>query len=91
MDGRATQINPLASASDGLSLGADAVMPPQFYPARRGSALEIDPRRLRDLIVRWEKDRRCDDKQPVRRSSVEVAGLIQSVRGSIHPSSETTQ
>jgi len=42
------------------------------------AALEIDPRRLRQSIIRWEKDRRSGDRHEARRSSMEVAGLIQS-------------
>lgn|ERR1700730_4975218 len=42
------------------------------------AALEIDPRRLRGLIVRWEKDRRSGDKQRARRSLVEVVPTIKS-------------
>jgi hypothetical protein len=38
-------------------------------------ALEIDPRRLRDFIVRWQKDRRSADKQRmIRCCPVSVAG-----------------
>ena len=113
----ATQIEPTGFASDELSFRADAVMPAQFYPARRVSdsvepimrlmagilidavrcfqrnfnarqsykrqefreaqfwlfhdrgegpfsfqnvcnTLDIDPRRLRSSILRWQKDRR---------------------------------
>src|ERR1700693_6232373 len=130
MDDRGTRINPTGSVCDDLSF--PAVMPAQFYPARRRptsvepilrlmagilidamrcfqrnfetrdakrrrefretefwifddtgdedgpfsfevvcAALKIDPRRLRDLIVRWAKDRRAADKRRTRRSSVE--------------------
>jgi hypothetical protein len=34
------------------------------------TALEIDPRRLRDLIVRWEEDTPAADRQRTRRSIV---------------------
>jgi hypothetical protein len=53
------------------------------------SALEVDPRFLRDLIVHWEKDRCFDDKQQAGRSSVRIAGLIQSQRGRILAGSQT--
>lgn len=130
MQDRNTQIHPTGSTSDELSFPADAVMPAQFYHARRRSAsfepilrlmagilidavrclqrnfeargakrrgefkeaqfwifhdkrdgpfsfeevcaaLEIDPPRLRDLILRWEKNRRSDDRQQVGRSSAQ--------------------
>jgi hypothetical protein len=132
MSDRGPHVNPMRSACDELSFPADALMPTQFYPARRRptavepilrlmagilidatrcfqrnfeasdakrrgefretefwifhdkgnddgpfsfevvcAALEIDPRRLRNLIVRWEKDRRAADTQRARRSSVE--------------------
>ena len=38
----ATRIVPVSSASDDLSFRADAVMPAQFYPARRRSA-SVEP------------------------------------------------
>jgi hypothetical protein len=37
-----TPIDPASSASDDLSFRSDAVMPAQFYPARRGSA-SVEP------------------------------------------------
>jgi len=38
----ATRIDPMGAAGDELSFRADAVMPAQFYPARRGSA-SVEP------------------------------------------------
>jgi hypothetical protein len=38
----ATRINSASSAGEDLSFRADAVMPAQFYPARRGSA-SVEP------------------------------------------------
>jgi hypothetical protein len=130
------RIDPAGPAGDELSFRADAVMPAQFYPARRGAAsvepimrlmagilidavrcfqhsfearrsdrrqefseaqfwifddkgngpfsfecvcdsLEIDPRGLREWILRWQKDRRSGDKQRmIRRSPVNIAGRI---------------
>jgi hypothetical protein len=130
------RIDLMGPAGDEVSLRADAVMPAQFYPARRGAAsaepikrlmagilidavrsfqrnfearssgrrqefreaqfwifddkgngplsfqcvcdsLEIDPRALRNWIVRWQKDRRSGDKQRmIRRSPVNIAGRI---------------
>lgn len=130
------RIDPTGPASDELSFRADAVMPAQFYPARRGAAsvepimrlmagilidavrcfqrnfearssdrrqefreaqfwifddkgkgpfsfqnvcdsLEIDPRGLREWIIRWQKDRRSGEKQRmIRRSPVNIAGRI---------------
>jgi hypothetical protein len=124
----------------GDELRADAVMPAQFYPARRGSAsvepimrlmggiladavrsfqrnfeakspsrrqefrearfwifhdktdgpfsfedvcdaLGIDPRRLRTLILTWEKNKRPGDKpRMIRRSAVNLGGRMQSSR-----------
>jgi hypothetical protein len=124
----------------GDELRADAVMPAQFYPARRGSAsvepimrlmggiladavrtfqrnfeaksavkrqefkearfwifhdktdgpfsfedvcdaLGIDPRRLRSLILSWEKNKRPWDKpRMIRRSAVKTGGRMQSSR-----------
>jgi hypothetical protein len=133
-----TRIDPIAPAGD--ELGADALMPAQFYPGRRGSssiepitrlmggvladavrsfqrnfearspsgrqefrearfwifydkregpfsfedvcdALGIDPRRLRELITRWEKNRRVGDKpRMIRRAAVNVGGRLTSRR-----------
>jgi hypothetical protein len=132
----------IESTSDtaGDELRADAVMPAQFYPARRGSAsvepimrlmggiladavrtfqrnfeakspsrrqefrearfwifhdktdgpfsfedvcdaLGIDPRRLRTLILTWEKNKRPGDKpRMIRRSAVNLGGRMQSSR-----------
>ena len=130
------RVDPMGPTGDELSFHADAVMPAQFYPARRGAVsvepimrlmagilidavrcfqrnfeagssdrrrefreaqfwifddkgngpfsfqcvcdwLEIDPRGLRDWIVRWQKDRRSGDKQRmIRWSPVNVAGRI---------------
>src|SRR6266478_6997083 len=123
--------------SSGDDLRADAVMPAQFYPARRSSAsvepimrlmsgiladavrsfqrnfeaqtasrreefkearhwifqkgdgpfsfediceaLDIDPRRLRELIIRWEENKRLGDKpRMIRRSAVNTGGRIRS-------------
>ncbi len=124
----------------GDDLRADALMPAQFYPARRGSAsvepimrlmggiladavrsfqrnfdaqtasrreefsearhwifrgqrdgvfsfediceaLDIDPRRLRQLIVRWEQTKRPGEKpRMIRRSAVNHGGRVQSRR-----------
>jgi hypothetical protein len=134
MNDPGTRIDPTGPPGDELSFCADAVMPAQFYPARRASAsvepimrlmagilidavrcfqrnfearhssrrqefreaqswifddqgnqpfsfqcvcnsLEIDPRGVRDWIVRWQKDRRSGDKQRmIRRSPVNIAG-----------------
>jgi hypothetical protein len=122
--------------SAGDDLRGDAVMPAQFFPARRGSAsvepimrlmggiladavrsfqrnfeaqgasrrqefkearhwifdakedgpfsfediceaLDIDPRRLRELIIRWEKNKRPGDKpRMIRRSAVNIGGRV---------------
>jgi len=130
------RIDSTGPAGDELSFRADAVMPAQFYPARRGAAsvepimrlmagilidavrcfqrnfeargsdrrqefreaqfwifddrangpfsfqcvcesLEIDPRGLRERILRWQKDRRSGEKQRmIRRSPVNIAGPI---------------
>jgi hypothetical protein len=130
------RIDPMGPAGDELSFRADAVMPAQFYPARRGAAsvepimrlmagilidavrcfqrnfearrsdrrqefseaqfwifddkvngpfsfqcvcdsLELDPRGLREWILRWQKDRRSGEKQRmIRRSPVNIAGRI---------------
>jgi hypothetical protein len=124
----------------GDELRADALMPAQFYSARRGSAsvepimrlmggvladavrsfqrnfdaqtasrkeefqearhwifnaksdgpfsfedvceaLDIDPRRLRELITRWEQNKRPGDKpRMIRRSAVNRGGRVQSGR-----------
>jgi hypothetical protein len=120
-----TQIDRIGRTSD--ELGADAILPVQFYSTRRASAssepvlrlmhavlvdalrcfqrnfesrhrrrqqefreaqfwifqdkgsgpfsfedvcgvLEVDPRRLRDLIVRWENERRSINQPPMTRS-----------------------
>ena len=43
--------------------------------------LEVDPHRLRNLIVRWEKDRRSgSERRMIRRSPVIVIGRMQSRR-----------
>jgi hypothetical protein len=130
------RIDPTGHAGDELSFRADAVMPAQFYPARRGAAsaepimrlmagilidavrcfkrnfealrsdrrqefreaqfwifddkangpfsfecvcdsLEIDPRGLREWILRWQRDRRSGEKRRViRRSPVNISGRI---------------
>ena len=127
-------------SSAGDELQADALMPAQFYPARRGSAsvepitrlmggilvdavrafqrnfeakspdrrqefkearfwlfhdnadgpfsfedvcdaLGIDQRRLRDLILNWEKNKRPGDKpRMIRRSAVHPGGRVRSRR-----------
>ena len=137
----ATRIVPVSSASDDLSFRADAVMPAQFYPARRRSAsvepimrlmagilidavrcfqnnfeashpggrqkfrearlwifddegggpfsfrsvcdsLELDPRGLRNWIIRWQEKRRSGEWQrTIRRSPVNIAKRMQSRRG----------
>jgi len=137
----ATRIVPVSSASDDLSFRADAVMPAQFYPARRRSAsvepimrlmagilidavrcfqsnfeashaggrqkfrearlwifddegggpfsfrsvcdsLELDPRGLRNWIIRWQEKRRSGERQrTIRRSPVNIAKRMQSRRG----------
>jgi hypothetical protein len=134
-----TLIDPIGMAGD--ELRADAVMPVQFYPARRASvsvepilrlmdavlvdavrcfrrnfearhrdgrqefreaqfwifhdkrsgpfsfedvcdALGVDPRRLRDLIVRWENDRGSSDRQRMTRNiPIDLAKRMQSRRG----------
>ena len=139
MDDPATRFDSMTSAA-GDELRSDALMPAQFYPARRGSAavepimrlmggiladavrcfqrnfqaksrsgrqefrearfwifhpngegpfsfedvcdaLGIDPRHLRNLILRWEKNRRPGDKlRLIRRSAVTVGGQVQSSR-----------
>jgi hypothetical protein len=139
MDDAVTRIDStIVTAGD--ELRADAVMPAQFYPARRGSAsvepimrlmggiladavrcfqrnldaksasrrqefrearfwifhdkadgpfsfeevcdaLGIDPRRLRGLILSWEKNRRPGDKpRMIRRSAVNPGTRVQSRR-----------
>ncbi|MFZ2061595.1 MAG: hypothetical protein WAU82_11335 [Candidatus Binatus sp.] len=139
MDDAVTRIDTTIGAA-GDELRADAVMPAQFYPARRGSAsvepimrlmggiladavrtfqrnfeakspgrrqefrearfwifhdkadgpfsfedvcdaLGIDPRRLRSLILTWEKNKRPGDKpRMIRRSAVKTGGRMQSSR-----------
>ena len=139
MNDPGTQIDSMMGSA-GDELRADAVMPAQFYPARRVSAsvepikrlmggvladavrcfqrnfeaerpsrrqefrearfwifrdkgdgpfsfedvcgtLDIDPRRLRELIIRWEKNRRPGDKpRMIRRSAVNTGGRVQSRR-----------
>src|SRR5580658_8360868 len=139
MDNPGTQIDSMVGSS-GDELRADAVMPAQFYPARRGSAsvepimrlmggvvadavrsfqrnigaqawssrhefsearrwlfdtkedgpfsfedvcetLNIDPRRLRELIIRWEENQRPGDKpRMIRRSAVKTGGRLRSRR-----------
>jgi hypothetical protein len=151
MDDPGTRIDPIERAGDELWFRADAVMPAQFYPARRGSAavepimrlmtgllidavrcfqrtfeahhpdrrqefreaqlwifddmgtgpfsfehvcdtLGIDPRRLRNWIIRWEKDRRSGDKQRmIRRSPVNPAGKTQSRRRKDDPAAGSTK
>ena len=136
----ATQIAPMSSASDDLSFRADALMPAQFYPARRRSAsvepimrlmagilidavrcyqnnfeashsggrqkfaearfwifddeeggpfcfrsvcdsLELDPRGLRNWIIRWQEKKRSGERQrTIRRSPVKIATRMQSRR-----------
>jgi len=40
-------------------------------------ALDIDPRRLRELITRWEKNKRPGDKpRMIRRSAVNTGGQV---------------
>ncbi len=137
MENPGAQIDSMVGSA-GDELRADAVMPAQFYPARRGSAsmepimrlmggiladavrsfqrnfdaqsasrrqefsearhwifqrkddgpfsfedvcetLDIDPRRLRELIVRWEKNKRPGDKpRMIRRSAVHVGGPVRA-------------
>jgi hypothetical protein len=139
MDDAVTRIDSTIGTA-GDEFRADAVMPAQFYPARRGSAqvepimrlmggiladavrsfqrnfeakspsrrqeyrearfwifhdkadgpfsfedvcdaLGIDPRRLRSLILSWEKSRRPGDKlRMIRRSAVQVGGQVRSRR-----------
>jgi hypothetical protein len=141
MNDPGARIDAVGPARDELSYLADAVMPAQFYPTRRGSAavepivrlmggiladavrcfqrnfdarsqnkrqefreakfwifhdrgegpfsfedvcdaLGIDPRRLRLLITRWEKNRRPEDKpRMIRRSAVNTGGRMQARRG----------
>jgi hypothetical protein len=139
MDDAVTKVDStMLTAGD--ELRADALMPAQFYPARRGSAavepimrlmggiladavrtfqrnfeakspsrrqefrearfwifhdkaegpfsfedvcdaLGIDPRRLRSLILSWEKNKRPGDKpRMIRRSAVQVGGPVQARR-----------
>lgn len=138
MDDPGTRIDPMGVAGD--ELRADAVMPAQFYPPRRGSAesepivrlmggvladavrcvqrnlgansstrrqefrearlwifdnqgegpfsyvdvcdtLGIDPHRLREWIVRWEKDRHPGERpRMIRRSAVLIGGRVPSRR-----------
>src|ERR1700726_2295301 len=139
MDDPGTRIDLMDAAGDELSsYRSDAVLPAQFFPARRGSAavepimrlmcailidavrwfqhnfaarhpdrrqefreaqlwifddkgsgrfsfdevrdtLGLDPRRLRDWIVRWERDWCSGDKpRMIRRSPVNPAGKRQS-------------
>ena len=139
MDNPGTQIDSMVGSA-GDELRADAVMPAQFYPARRGSAsvepimrlmggvladgvrsyqrnfeaqtgsrrqefsearrwifdtkedgpfsfedvcetLNIDPSRLRELIIRWERTQRPGDKpRMIRRSAVKTGGRLRSRR-----------
>ena len=139
MNEPATQIDPTVGHA-GDDLRADALMPAQFYPARRGSAsvepimrlmggiladavrsfqrnfdatspsrrqefreartwifhrnadgpfsfaevcenLDIDPHRLRALILRWEKNKRPGDKpRMIRRSAVSIDGPLATRR-----------
>ena len=146
-----TSIDPASSASDDLSFRSDAVMPAQFYPARRGSAsvepimrlmagilidavrsfqsnfearhpskrqefietrlwifddrgtgpfsfrsvcdsLEVDPRGLRNWIVRWQEKTRSGEKQrTIRRSPVNITKRMQSRRGDRYQEARTMQ
>jgi hypothetical protein len=139
MDNSTTQIDSVIGSA-GDEIRGDALMPAQFYPARRGSAsvepimrlmggiladavrcvqrnfeakspsrrqeyreakfwmfhdrgdgpfsyqdvcdaLGIDPRRLRELIIRWEKNKRPGDKpRMIRRSAVQINGRVQARR-----------
>jgi hypothetical protein len=139
MDDQGTRFDSTMSWT-GDELRADALMPAQFYPARRGSAsmepimrvmggvladavrslqrnfdaqtaergeefrearhwifnaksdgpfsfenvceaLDIDPRRLRELIIRWEENRHPGDKpRMIRRPAVNRGGRVQSGR-----------
>jgi hypothetical protein len=139
MDNQGTRFDSTMSWT-GDELRADALMPAQFYAARRGSAsvepimrlmggvladavrsfqrnfdaqtasrreefreaqhwifhaksdgpfsfedvceaLDIDPRRLRELIIRWEQNKRPGDKpRMIRRSAVNRGGRVQSGR-----------
>jgi hypothetical protein len=132
-----TQIDPSGRASDPFSFCSDAILPAQFYPARRGSAsvepimrlmagilidavrcfqnnfearnasrqrefteaelwifddkgtgpfsfqsvcdsLEVDPRGLRNSILRWQERRRSGERlRMVRRSPVNLAKQMQ--------------
>jgi hypothetical protein len=148
MDDPGTSADRTAAAGDELSFRADAVMPAQFYTARRSAsfepivrlmggilidavrcfqrnfdarqpykrqefrearfwifhdrgkgpfsfedvcnALEIDPRRLRDLIVRWEKSKRSGDDQRITpRSLLNIAGRMPSHRETPSRSSDS--
>jgi hypothetical protein len=140
MDDTGTRIDQKDLAGDELSSRADAVLPAQFYPARRASesvepilrlmagilvdavrcfqrnfearqpykrqefrearfwifhdkengpfsfkdvceALEIDPRHLREMILRWEKNRRSGDEQRMTRRTIgNIAGRMPSLR-----------
>ena len=140
MDDAVTRIDSTGLPGDELSFRADAVMPAQFFPARRVSesvepilrlmasilidavrcfqrnfdarqpyrrqefrearfwifhdqgkgpfsfddvclALDIDPRYLRKVIARWEKNRRSGDEQRMtRRSLGQIAGRMPSLR-----------
>jgi hypothetical protein len=55
------------------------------------TALEVEPPLLRDLIVRWEKNRRCADKQQAGRSSGEGRRSTQSQRGRVLAGSKTAR
>jgi hypothetical protein len=139
MNDPGTQIDSMMGSA-GDELRADAVMPAQFYPARRVSAsvepikrlmggvladavrcfqrnfeadhpsrrrefrearfwifrgkrdgpfsfedvcetLNIDPHRLRELIIRWEKNQRPGEKpRMIRRSAVNTGGRLRSRR-----------
>ena len=74
----ATRIVPVSSASDDLSFRADAVMPAQFYPARRRSAsLEPIMRLMAGILIDAVRclQRNFEARLPSRRQEFREAHL----------------
>src|SRR5260370_5161314 len=70
MDYQATRIDLSGPAGDDLSFRGDAVMPAQFYPARRGSAaLEPIMRLMAGILIDAVRcfQNNCDSRQAARR------------------------
>ena len=76
MDDPGTRIDPIRPADDELSFLADAVMPAQFYPARRGSA-SVEPimRLMAGILIDAVRSfqRNFEAKSPSRRQEFREA------------------